>query len=347
MIHIKTISLVVPCYNEEETLAAFYERVNALTVSLDYLVFEFIFVNDGSTDKTAYFLNNLAKSDTRVRVLHLAQNRGHQIAITAGLDFAQGDMIVTIDCDLQDPPEIIRDMLVKVEEGFDIVHARRTYRDGESWFKIATARLFYLLLRIFSDTPILDECGDFRAITRPVLEASIAFRTPYRFLRGMFVRLGFRQGIVRYQRKARISGTTKYSIIKMLNLAVDAVLGFSAAPIRIISMLSIVLWLCSFGYIIQALVDHFILHNTVTGWTSIVILLFLFTGLILFCLAIIGAYVGRIFTQGQNQPLYWLTDARNLDRNGTSKRAETIGEVRLVQNMLDTSKSSSKESAGG
>lgn len=347
MIHIKTISLVVPCYNEEETLAAFYERVNALTVSLDYLVFEFIFVNDGSTDKTAYFLNNLAKSDTRVRVLHLAQNRGHQIAITAGLDFAQGDMIVTIDCDLQDPPEIIRDMLVKVEEGFDIVHARRTYRDGESWFKIATARLFYLLLRIFSDTPILDECGDFRAITRPVLEASIAFRTPYRFLRGMFVRLGFRQGIVRYQRKARISGTTKYSIIKMLNLAVDAVLGFSAAPIRIISMLSIVLWLCSFGYIIQALVDHFILHNTVTGWTSIVILLFLFTGLILFCLAIIGAYVGRIFTQGQNQPLYWLTDARNLDRKGTSKRAETIGEVRLVQNMLDTSKSSSKESAGG
>jgi polyisoprenyl-phosphate glycosyltransferase len=339
MTNIKTISLVVPCYNEEETLAAFYERVNALSASLDRLVFEFFFVNDGSTDKTAYFLNNLAKNDTRIRVLHLAQNRGHQIAITAGLDFAQGDMVVTIDADLQDPPEIIRDMLARVEEGFDIVHAQRIYRDGESWFKIVTARLFYKLLRIFSDTPILNECGDFRAITRPVLEASIAFRTPYRFLRGMFVRLGFRQATVSYQRNARISGTTKYSFIKMLNLAVDAMLGFSAAPIRIISMLSIVLWLFSFGYIVRALFDHFILHTTVTGWTSIVILLFFFTGLILFCLAIIGAYVGRIFTQGQNQPLYWLADARNLDRSGISKRAETIGEVRLVQNMLDSGKS--------
>lgn len=331
---VKLISMVVPCYNEAATLHEFYRRITALSASMEPLNFEFIFVNDGSTDETGAILNDFADKNPCVKVLHLAQNRGHQIALTAGIDYATGDMIVTIDADLQDPPELVDEMLKKVESGYDVVHAQRNRRTGETWFKLASAKIFYRLLDWFSNTPIIEDCGDFRAFTRPVQETLTAFRTPHRFLRGTFSQLGFSQCVIRYDRDTRFAGRTKYSLIKMINLSIDAILGFSTAPVRIIPWFSIFLWVVSLLYLIKSLIHHFIFKSTVPGWTSIIALMFFFTGLILFCIAIIASYVGRIFIQGQNPPLYWLFDTRNVDLEHICKRSDDLREVKLSQRII-------------
>ncbi len=332
--NIELISLIVPCFNEENTVGEFYIQAEALLVKMRPYKFEIIFINDGSTDQTGQILNNLAAENSSIKVLHLAQNRGHQIALTAGLDHATGDMIVTIDVDLQDPLELIQHMLKKIEGGFDIVHAQRRSRAGETIFKIISANLFYRLLRWFSNIAIIENCGDFRAFTRPVLETVIAFRTPFRFLRGTFVQVGFRQCIIQYDREKRYAGDTKYNFFKMVNLSIDAVLGFSAIPIQIITWLSIFLWSASLIYLIKSLIEHFVLKTTLPGWTSVITLLIFFTGLILFCMAIIGSYVGRIFQHGQNFPLYWLSDARNIDIDHFKERAEELPEIRLIRRTL-------------
>ena len=332
---IKLISMVIPCYNEAATVIEFYHRVNALSASMKPLNFEFIFVNDGSTDETGTILNDFAEKNPRVKVLHLAQNRGHQIALTAGIDYAKGDMIVTIDADLQDPPELVREMLQKIEDGYDVVHAQRHRRTGETWFKLTSARVFYRLLNRLSNTTIIEDCGDFRAFTRPVQEALTAFRTPHRFLRGTFSQLGFSQCVIQYDRDTRFAGETKYPLSKMMNLSINAILGFSSAPIRIIPWFSILLWAVSFVYLIKALIHHFILKITVPGWTSIIALMFFFTGLILFCMAIIASYVGRIFMQGQNSPLYWLRDSRNVDLEDIGERSGDLREVKLSQRIIN------------
>jgi len=332
---VSLITLVIPCFNEDLTIEEFYRRAKVLSASMAPKQFEFIFINDGSTDNTSDILNQIAAKDTAVKVLHLAQNRGHQIALTAGLDYACGDMIVTIDADLQDPPELIKEMLEKIEQGYDVVHAQRRRRFGESIFKIVSAQLFYRTMKWISDTPIIQNCGDFRAFARPVLQAISAFRMPHRFLRGIFVQIGFNQCIIEYDRDVRYAGTTKYPFFKMAGLSMDAMLSFSAAPIRAIICISLFLWTVSLIYLVKSLIEHFILHITVPGWTSIIVMMFFFTGLILFCLSIIGSYVGRIFHQGQNQPLYWLSDARNLDFEQMKSNIGQYQEVLLSQRIVD------------
>ncbi|RLC13086.1 MAG: glycosyltransferase [Deltaproteobacteria bacterium] len=339
---VKLISLVIPCYNEADTVGEFYRRARKMAEERienrrhrpEGRRFEFIFVNDCSTDETGPILNALAKQDKRVKVLHFAHNRGHQIALTAGTDYALGDMIVTIDADLQDPPELIYEMLEKIEEGYDVVHAQRRDRKGETWFKLLTARIFYRLMKRLSDTPVIENCGDYRAFTRPVQETIAAFRTSHRYLRGTFVQVGFRQCVLQYDRDARYAGETKYPFLKMMNLSVDAILGFSAAPIRVITFLSVILWSISLVYVIKSLIEHFILKITVQGWTSIIVLMFFFTGLILFSIAIIGSYVGRIFMQGQNPPLYWLCDTRNVDAEQILANAGELREIKLSQRII-------------
>ncbi len=328
------ISMVIPCYNEAETIGEFYRRATNLAASMKPYEFEFVFVNDGSNDESPSILNALAAEDKRVKVLHLANNRGHQVALTAGLDCAFGDIVVSIDADLQDPPELVREMVKKIQEGYDVVLAQRLRRRGETWFKLFTARIFYKLLRWFSNTQVVENCGDFRACTRSVMEAVYAFRSHHRFLRGIFAQIGFRQFIIQYNRDARYAGVTKYPLLKMINLSINAMLGFSDMPIRFISLLSIFLWAGSLIYLIKSLIEHFILNITVPGWTSIIILLTFFTGLVLFCIAIIGSYVGRIFIQGQNPPLYWLSEARNLDMNRIKDRAIQLKEINLAQRTL-------------
>jgi dolichol-phosphate mannosyltransferase len=339
--HVRKISLVFPCYNESETIPELYKRLVELAKELHPYEFQFLFVNDGSTDTTASMLNDLAKADKRVNVLHLAGNRGHQIAITAGLDFAAGDVIVTIDADLQDPPELLKEFLRKIEEGYDVVHAQRRTRTGETAFKILTARLFYWLMRRFSGFALIENCGDFRAFTRPVLMAARRFREQHRFLRGMFVLVGFKQAVIQYDRDARYAGQTKYPVRKMVHFAINAILGFSSIPIQIIMLLAMILWGSSLIYLVVALIAHFVYNATMPGWTSTVVLLTFFSGLNLFCLGMIGSYVGRIFEQGQRRPLYWIADTRNIEAAALRDLAD-IPEVAVSQQILDAQSDSKK-----
>ncbi|MHC5019802.1 MAG: glycosyltransferase family 2 protein [Planctomycetota bacterium] len=335
----RLVSYVVPCFNEEETIAEFYARVRRVAEGRPDTEFEFLFVNDGSRDRTGEMLDGLAEDDPRVRVLHLAHNRGHQIALTAGLDFASGDVIVTIDADLQDPPELLDQFLRQIDGGFELVHAQRASRAGETWFKLVTARVFYWGLRRMSGVAIIENCGDFRAFTRPVLEAIRGFRTPHRFLRGMFVAVGFKQTVIQYDRDARFAGETKYPFLKMLRLALDAVLGFSTVPIRVITGLSLLLWAVSLVYLGVGLYERIVLGSTEPGWTSIVALLFFFTGLILFSMSIIGAYIGRMFVETQRPPMYWLRSASNIAVPMNDGMAANASEVDLSRRILSEPRS--------
>jgi len=308
------VSIIIPCYNEGETIEEFYRRMASVAGASEGYCFEFLFVNDGSSDDTGRSLNALAERDERVKVVHLARNMGHQIAITAGMDYADGEVAVIIDADLQDPPEEIPRMLEKIREGFNLVHAQRRRREGEGWFKLLTAWFFYKLIRSFSTREIIDNCGDFRAFDRNVLKAVRGFRERHRFMRGIFATIGFKQGVIQYDRDRRYAGKTKYPFRKMLGLAVNAMLSFSSSPIRFITWTSFSLWSISLVYLVKALLDHFVFKVTVPGWTSLIILVTFYNGLILFCIGIIGSYVGRIFEQSQGRPLYWVCNTRNLDK---------------------------------
>ncbi len=307
-----TVTLLAPCYNEEAVLPVYYERVRALAAKHPGQSFYFLFVNDGSTDSTPMLLDALATQDGRVQVIHLAANRGHQIALTAGLDAADSDLVVILDADLQDPPEVVSTMLEKAEAGYDVINAQRRKRAGETWFKRASASLFYRLMKRLATRAWLEDCGDFRGLSHRAVLAIRQYREPHRFMRALALELGFRQCVITYDRAARAAGETKYPLRKMVKLAVDAALGFSTAPIRAIIWLSLLLWCISLPYLAWALYDKFILHHTVPGWASIVMLVVFFSGLQLFCLGIIGQYVGRIFEQGQRRPLYTVMETRNL-----------------------------------
>jgi dolichol-phosphate mannosyltransferase len=308
------ITLVVPCFNEQDVLPEFHRRATALAdrLALRGVITDAIYVDDCSRDRTWEILGALADADPRVRALRLARNRGHQIAVTAGLDFASGDMVVIMDADLQDPPEVVEAMLDLVNQGFDVVHAQRRTRAGETALKLATARAFYWLFKRVLRTDIVDNAGDFRAITRPVVLAVREFREPHRFLRGTFAVIGFRQTVLRYDRDRRFAGSTKYPLGKMVKLAIDAAFGFSSAPMKAIVLCAVAVWALSLVYLGIALYGRFVNHNTVQAWTSLACLMTFFTGLIMMSIAVVGAYVGRIFEQGQRHPLYWLDQARNI-----------------------------------
>jgi dolichol-phosphate mannosyltransferase len=339
-----SICYVIPCYDEEESVGEFYTRARAVADKLKTYSFEFIFVNDGSRDDTPGILNALAGRDSRVKVVHLARNMGHQIAATAGLDFANSDVVVVIDSDLQDPPELVEKMLGHLERGYDIVHAQRTRRVGDSWFKRATAKLFYKIMTWLATDELIENSGDFRAFTRPVLEASRGFREPHRFLRGLFATIGFKQYVIQYDREPRFGGKTKYPLFKMMKLAITAMISFSATPIRVITWLAFILWGGSLVYLARALYAHFILDQTQPGWTSIVFLLSVYTGILLFCQGILGAYISRIFEQGQNRPLYWLNDLRNIHIDQVTKHSSRFQEIRLSAKILhSTSKTDQNE----
>lgn len=310
-----SVSFVIPCYNEADTLAMLLDRLTALARDRPHLECEFVFVNDGSTDATASKLDAAAARDSRMKVLHLARNMGHQIAVSAGLDFVQGDVTVIIDADLQDPPELVDDLLAKIAEGYDIVHAQRKSREGDSAFKIVTAKAFYAFIGYISQDEVAQECGDFRAITMRVVHVVRRFREPHRYLRGLFFSLGFKQCLVQFDRGQRLAGETKYTLRKMLQLAATACISCSHAPITFMLVCALSLWGLSLLYLVYALVQH-ASGATIPGWTSLVVLLTFFTGLIIFSLWVIALYVGKIYEQGRMRPLYWLAGARNIDATG-------------------------------
>jgi polyisoprenyl-phosphate glycosyltransferase len=309
------VSLVVPVFNEASVLPILLPRLRAC---LDALPGggEICFVNDGSEDGTAAWLDAESRRDPRIFVVDLSRNFGHSIAITAGLDHARGDAVVVMDCDLQDPPELITQMVGLYRQGFDVVHARRRTRRGESVFKRLTARLFYWTLRLAADRSPEPHVGEFRLMSRQVVDALQALRERHRLVRGLVAWVGFRQTVIDFERPARAAGTTKYPVLKMVALAWDGMTSLSAAPLRVATLLGIVALFCGAVYAALAIYIGFFKGLGVPGWTSLVIINILFSGVVLICLGLVGEYVARIFDEVKARPLY-------LVRRDPRERAES------------------------
>jgi polyisoprenyl-phosphate glycosyltransferase len=297
---LKLLSVVAPVYNEELLIEAFYTRVCS---ALDGLPFELVLVDDGSSDRTPIVLDQLAAGDPRVRVVYLSRNFGHQTALTAGLDHARGDAVVMLDSDLQDPPELILRMLDHWRAGCDVVYAVREEREGESRFKLATARWFYALFDKLAQVELQHNSGDFRLLDRRPLDALLSMRERSRFLRGMTVWVGYRQAAVPYKRDPRYAGETKYTLPKMLKFSVDAISSFSHRPLQLAMLLG---FLCSgVAFIaIPVVVVLRLVGSYLPGFGSITIAILLLGGIQLISLGIIGEYVGRIYDEVKGRPLY-------------------------------------------
>lgn len=311
--HKKLISIIVPCYNEQEVIIETQTRLQKTLAELTKYDYEIIYVNDGSKDKTLEMLSNISQSEKNVKVLSFSRNFGHQLAITAGLDHCKGDAAVVIDADLQDPPYVILDMVKKWEEGFDIVFGKRRKRDGESAFKLVTASWFYRFINRLSDVDIPLDTGDFRLMNRKSLDKFLEMREMYRFVRGMVAWVGFKQTHVEYDRESRFAGTTKYPIRKMLRLAADAILSFSNVPLKLATFVGFLTSIVAFGGILYSLYMRLFTNNFVTGWTMLMISILMIGGIILLVLGIIGEYIGRIYGEIKNRPLYIINDKIGFD----------------------------------
>ena len=296
------ISAVAPVYNEEETLPHFYRRMIAVLEDQEE-PFELLLVNDGSSDGSPGVLRSLQERDARVRVLNFSRNFGHQAAISAGLEYARGRAVVIIDSDLQDPPEVIPELLAHWRDGAEVVYAQRASRVGETRFKLLTANLFYRLIGRITAINIPRDTGDFRLLDRAVVDQLVALREHHRFMRGLSAWVGFRQEAVRYERAERFAGSTKYPLRKMLRFSLDAITGFSYAPLQLATSLGFALA----GISLLAIVVAALLRLTtgaIVGQASTLTLVLLLGGIQLIFLGIIGEYLGRIYDEVRGRPLY-------------------------------------------
>jgi dolichol-phosphate mannosyltransferase len=312
-------SIVVPVFNEAAVLPILLRHMGLLMEQLDGTV-ETIFVDDGSTDCGPIVLQALARDDPRYRYIGLSRNFGHQVAITAGMDAANGEAIVVMDADLQDPPEIIGEMIAKWNEGFEVVYARRLSRADESAFKRVTAKLFYKLLGRMSSVRIPADVGDFRLIDRKVLDALRRMPEQDRFIRGMIAWLGFRQTEVVFHRLPRLAGETKYPLLKMVRLAVNAALGFSDAPLRLAIWTGLAVSACAVLYGFYVLCLWFANSHLVEGWSSTIIVISFLCGINMLMTGIMGLYIGRIHTEVKRRPLYVVSQRLGFEREPKQER---------------------------
>lgn len=313
------LSVVVPLYNEEEVINESYKRLKAVLDEIGE-PYEVVMVNDGSRDKTALLATAICEKDENFKLLNFSRNFGHQIAITAGMDYTSGNAIVVIDADLQDPPEVIKEMFIKWREGYDVVYGKRSKRHGETFFKKITAKMFYRFLRTITDVDMPTDVGDFRLIDKKVKEALSLVNEKNRYIRGIISWLGFKQTSVEFVRDKRFAGETKYPLKKMIKFATDAIISFSNKPLKIASYVGITLSFFSFIYLIIVIVQK-VLGFTVAGWASILAVNLLFNGVILVILGIIGEYIGRIYDEAKNRPLYIVATKRNFEKdNELNKR---------------------------
>lgn len=311
------LSVVAPVYNEEALLEAFYGRVCS---ALRGLSFELVLVDDGSRDTTPEILERLAESDPRVSVVFLSRNFGHQTALTAGLDHARGDAVVMLDADLQDPPELIPEMLEHWRRGVDVVYAVRQQRAGESIFKLKTAEWFYALFGALSQVNLVHNSGDFRLLDRRALDALNAMRERHRFLRGMTVWVGYTQTAVSYERDRRYAGKTKYTLAKMVRFSLDAIFSFSHRPLQLATLLGFVISALAF-IAIPVVITLRLLNSYLPGFSTVTIAVLLLGGIQLIAIGIMGEYVGRIYDEVKRRPLYLVKARRNLPADGAQPRS--------------------------
>jgi polyisoprenyl-phosphate glycosyltransferase len=314
------LSVVAPVYNEEELIDAFVQRAIAAVAAFD---FELILVNDGSADSTPQHLDRIAERDPRVRVVHLSRNFGHQAALTAGLEHAIGDVVAMIDADLQDPPELIPDMVRSWQEGSDVVYAVRRQREGETAFKLGTASLFYKIFRKLAQVDLEPNSGDFRLLDRKALDALLSMTERSRFLRGMTVWVGFSQTAVSYERDARAAGETKYTLRKMLRFSLDAIASFSHLPLQIATYVGLISAGVAF-IAIPVVAALRLAHSYLPGFGTLTIAILLLGGIQLIALGVIGEYVGRIYDEVKHRPLYIVREERNRPIDGPAGRGPFV-----------------------
>ena len=310
----KKISLVIPMYYEEQVAEECYKRVSKVLKGLKDYDYEIIFVNDGSKDKTLPILEKIADKEKKVKIVSFSRNFGHQAAVTAGLKYVTGDAVVIMDADLQDPPELVPDMLKKWEEGYEVIYGKRKKRDGESAFKLLTAKAFYATLNKLSDVEIPKDTGDFRLVDRKVVDVVNSLPEHNKFLRGLFSWVGFKQYPYEYERKERFAGKTKYPLKKMLKLAKDGIIGFSTKPLKIVGGLGILSVVVSIIILIYAILSFaFSWNNLTAGWTSIMCTMTFLGGIILISLWMIGEYIARIYDETKQRPQYIVDKTINID----------------------------------
>ncbi|EMS69574.1 glycosyltransferase family 2 protein [Ruminiclostridium cellobioparum] len=314
----KLLSIVVPVYNEQEVIDETYRRLSE--VFKDYFMdVEYIFINDGSKDDTYFKLKEIASGNKEVRVINFARNFGHQIAITAGMDYAKGDAVVIIDADLQDPPEVILQMVDKWEEGYEVVYGKRLQRAGETFFKKFTAKTFYRFLDSMTDVKLPVDVGDFRLIDRKVCDAMKCLPERSRYVRGLVSWVGFKQTSVEYQREKRFAGETKYPLKKMLKLAGDGIFSFSYKPLKLATFVGMLVSVFSFIYLVVVLVQKFIKNDVVSGWASSIAVTLFLNGVMLIVIGIMGEYVGRIYEEVKARPLYIVGELMGFDGDNKNK----------------------------
>jgi glycosyltransferase involved in cell wall biosynthesis len=306
-----TLSLVLPIYNEEPVIPELHKRLAAFLGDVGES-WEVIFVDDGSRDRSREMLRALAEQEPRYKVVGFARNFGHQIAITAGVDYAEGEAVVVMDADLQDPPEVVKAMIDKWRAGFDVVYAVRTKREGETFFKKVTAAAFYRLLRKMIRIDIPLDAGDFRLMSRQVVIALRSLRETHRFVRGMVSWVGFKQTAVYYERPARFAGETKYPLRKMMRFAIDGVTSFSTVPLRFATWLGMLAGVIAIGAAFWALWTKFFGTGVVPGWTTLMMLVAFGSSAQLLMTGILGEYIGRIYEEVKRRPLYLVSEERNL-----------------------------------
>lgn len=304
------LSLVIPVYNEEKTIPELVKRLRGLlTILKEKHRFgkedaEILFVNDGSRDGTFDVLKKFCESEPGFFLLNLSRNYGHQLAITAGIDTARGETVAVMDGDLQDPPEFVADLYAKMSEGYDVVYARRKKREGESFFKLITAHVFYRILKKLTRFEIPIDTGDFRIMSRRVTNVLVSMKEQHRYIRGLIAWIGFRQTGLEYDRDERFDGETKFSVSKMLKFALDGITSFSSAPLKFSSYLGFTSAFFGALYTIYILYLKLFTDNTIQGWTSVMIIVLVLGGIQLIALGMIGEYLSRVHDQSKNRPLY-------------------------------------------
>jgi dolichol-phosphate mannosyltransferase len=307
----RLVSLVLPVFNEEDSLPLLRKALSNWAPSLPCPI-EIILVDDGSSDRSLQLLRSWSADDKQVRVLSFSRNFGHQIAVMAGLHHTRGDAVVILDADLQDPLEVISEMITRFQEGYDIVYGRRQERRGETWAKKTTAWLFYRLMRMLVHRELPPDTGDFRLVSARCVEALRTMPEGHLFLRGLFAWMGFRQTSVSYVRHARSAGTTKYNYRKMVGFAANAALSFSPLPIRAIALFGAAIACGGFVYALYSAARWLVVGDTVAGWPTLVILVTVLGGMNLVCLGVIGEYISRIYEETKRRPLYLIKESINL-----------------------------------
>ena len=310
----KKISVIIPMYYEEEVVEECYNKMKNVLSKMQNYEYEIICINDGSRDKTLQILEEIARDDKTVKVISFSRNFGHQPAVTAGLKYVSGDCAVIIDADLQDPPELIPEMVKLWEDGNEVIYGKRKKREGESVFKLLTAKMFYKTLNALSDVDIPKDTGDFRLVDRKVIDVLNSMPEHNKFLRGLWGWVGFRQIPFEYERKERFAGKTKYPLKKMLRLASDGIIGFSTKPLKIVGALGILSIIISMFILIYSIISYIYgLNNLTAGWTSIMVTVTLFSGVQLLSIWIMSEYIGRIYDETKKRPQYIIDKKINLD----------------------------------